>query len=368
MKILYENYLISPINIKNMENFEKKGVIFFHPDFLLADAFYSSSEGGRMALITERLNLDGLWGEQIVEADMAPLKRIKDIHDENFLTELHKKITHGAEKIEENTPVMEKSFEIARRAAGGLLDAIDLIMKGEVSSAFCLSATPGHFAGVSLAKGGSLVNYSAIGAHFLTKKYCLQKVAIIDLDASHFSGTQEIFWKRKDVLTISLHEYPAYPGSGHYSETGDSPARGLTVNVPIPSGYGDREYLSCIREIITPMVKQFEPQFIILSLGTNVLAGDPSYHLLVSEAGLLAMVGEIRNLARAVCKGKMVSVLEGGSSGKLMSSALSKVALFLLNNLTAPTDKEEKREIISFADWYSYSKVLKNHFRKFWRI
>ncbi|MBF0406362.1 MAG: hypothetical protein HQM10_03330 [Candidatus Riflebacteria bacterium] len=348
--------------------YEKSAAIFFHPDFLLHDKFCTCEDGGRMELIVEKLNFEGLWGENIVEADMAPMKRLKDVHDEIFLNDLHKKITHGTEKIEENTPVMDKSFEIARRGAGGVIDAIDMVMEEKISSALCLTAMPGHFSGIRSVKGGSLINYAAVGAHFLTKKYCLEKTVIIDLDAAHFSGTQEIFNKRRDVLTISMHEYPAFPGTGHYSETGEAPARGLTVNIPVPSGYGDREYHASIREIIVPIVKQYEPKFIILCMGTNVLAGDSSFHLLLSENGFLSVFSEIFNLAKTTCKSKMITILEGGMAGKTPASAISKIAHFLLKNSSISVDRTDRREIVSYVDWYSYSKVLKNHFRKFWRI
>ncbi|MFZ2958688.1 MAG: histone deacetylase [Candidatus Ozemobacteraceae bacterium] len=344
------------------------GVILFHPDLLLNDPLTASAEGGRLGLITQKLTLDGLWGDQVVEADLATMKRLRDVHEESYLNELHRRSTYGAQQLDPRTPLMEKSFEIARRGAGAVLDAIDIIMSGEAPTALCLTATPGHHAGTKSWGGGSLLNYAAAGAHYLTKKFQQKRVAIIDLDAAHGNGTQEIFWKRRDVLYLSMHEYPAFPGSGHYSDMGDPPARGFTINLPLPSGYGDREYMECWRELAAPILRQFDPEFILLSWGTNVLKADPAFHLLVSEAGLLNLLKEIITLAQGICKGRIVSILEGGTPGKAMARAVSQHAMLLLNNQHVSVDKEEKGEIVSYVDWYSYAKLLKAQYRKYWRV
>ncbi len=340
----------------------------FHPDLVAQDAVSSSPEGGRIGLIVDRLIIDGLWGDLVYEADIAPLKRLRDIHEEDYLNDLHRRTTLGVPALDPRTPVMEKSFDLARIGAGEVLDAIDMIMEGEISTAFCLTAMPGHNAGIKSFGGGCLVNAVAAGAHYLSKKYQVKKVAVIDLDATHGSGTQEIFWKRRDVLYLSLHEYPGFPGTGHYSEIGDNPAKGFTVNIPFPSGYGDREYLLAFKEIVSPILKQFNPDFILLAWGTNPLQGDQNSHLLASEYGLLALLQEIMNYAKTFCNGRLISVLEGGTPGKAMAKAVSQHISLLLKNQWTPVDKGKKVELVSYSDWYSYAKVLKSEFRKYWRI
>lgn len=342
--------------------------LVYHPDLILQDQVASSSEGGRIGLIIDQLMADGLWDEMLLEPDIAPLKRLRDIHEEDYLNELHKRCTYGAGQLDEQTPIMEKSFDLARLGAGGVLDSIDLMMAGEATTALVLTAMPGHFAGPANFRGGSLVNYNAIGAHYLTKKYQLKRVAILDLDAAHGRGTQEIFAKRRDILTLSMHEYPAFPGSGHYSEVGEKPAQGFNINIPMPSGYGDREWLNAFREFIAPILKQYAPEFLILSWGTNPLRGDASYHLTMSEFGLVAMLQEVMTAARLYCKNRLLSIFEGGTPGKLMARAFAQHAMLLLKNRQPAVDKGEKLELISYTDWYSYSKLLKNQFRKFWKL
>lgn len=347
---------------------DSNGLIFYNPKILEHDPLTENSEGGRVSLIIEQLKKDHLWDNLVHVSDLAPMKRLRNIHDSVYLNDLHRRSYSGLEQLDAHTPIIRKSFEIARFGAGAVLDAVDKIMQEEITSAFCLTAMPGHHAGLSSFGYGSLVNPAAAGAHYLVKKYQLKRVAIIDLDAEHGYGTQEIFYSRKDVMTISIHEYPGVSGTGHYEEVGKKSSRGYNLNIPFPSGYGDREYRVCIKEILKKILPQFRPEFIILSFGTNILAKDPSSHLIVSERGLLEIVSEIIELARRFCNGKIISVLENGSPGKLMAKAVSNHNSLLLKNLIKPVDKVKKEELISYADWYSYSKLLKAQFKKYWKL
>ena len=351
-----------------MEEARQGGIITFNPKLLEHDPLTEEAEGGRLALIIDQLQNDGLWNDHLLEADIAPMKRLRDIHHPDYLNDLHRRSYSGVEKLDSHTPLIKRSFEIARFGAGGVLDAVDKIMAGEASSAFCLTAMPGHHAGISKHGFGSLVNPVAAGAHYLTKKYSLRRVAVIDLDAEHGSGTQEIFYYRKDVLTISIHEFPGVTGTGYYDEIGPKGFLGYNLNIPFASGYGDREYRVCFKEIIEKVLQQFEPQFIILAFGTNVLNEDPASHLLVSESGLIEITSLFKNLASQFCEGKIISVLEGGTPGKLMAKATSQHASLILNKFNSAVDRVKKEELISYADWYSYAKLVKATFKKFWKL
>jgi len=351
-----------------MESETQGGVIMYHPDLLLHDPLNAGPVGARLQVIIEELVHAGMWPDQIHESDIATMKRLREIHDPEYLEMLHKRCTHGVDRLDPDTPVMEKSFEVARFGAGGVLDAIDLIMDGKIPNAACLTAMPGHHAGYRNSRFGSLLNYAAAGAHYLSKKFSLKRIAILDLDAEHGLGTQEIFWERRDVLTISLHEYPGRTGTGHYSEIGKQPAIGYNVNIPLPSGYGDREYLVCWRELIVPMLKQYEPEFLIIPWGTGILADDADTHLLVSQHGLLELFREVFTTGRQLCKGRMVTILEGGKAGKAQAYAFANHAQLFLNNRLQTVDKGKKEEIISYSDWYVYAKLLKANFRRYWKV
>jgi acetoin utilization deacetylase AcuC-like enzyme len=344
------------------------GIITFNPKLLEHDPLTEEQEGGRLALILDQLQKDGLWNDHFVEADIAPMKRLRDIHHPDYLNDLHRRSYSGVEQLDAHTPLIKRSFEIARFGAGGVLDAVDKIMAGEAGSAFCLTAMPGHHAGISKHGYGSLVNPIAAGAHYLTKKYSMRRVAIIDLDAEHGTGTQEIFYYRKDVLTISIHEYPGVTGTGYYDEVGPRGFQGYNLNIPFASGYGDREYRVCFSEIIEKVIRQFQPEFILLAFGTNVLKDDPASHLILSENGLIEIVSMFKKLADELCDGKIISVLEGGTPGRLMANAASAHARLMVNKFDAAVDRVKKVELISYADWYSYAKLVKAQFKKFWKL
>ncbi len=345
-----------------------EAVVMFNEKLLEHDQLTAGKEGGRLSSIIKQLQLNNLWEGIAMEADIAPMKRLRDIHDPNFLNELHKRAYSGLNKLDEKTPLIKESFEIARFGAGGVLDAVDKIMNNEAKRAFCLTAMPGHHSGITTTGYGSLVNPMAAGAHYLTKKFGMKKVAIIDLDAEHGSGTQEIFYHRKDVLTISIHEYPGTTGTGHYEEMGGKGALGYNLNIPFASGYGDREYRVCLKEIVEKILTQFGPEFIILGFGTNVLNDDSASHLIVSEAGLLAIYVMLMEMADKFCSGKVISVLEGGTPGSLMAKTTTQHVRLLVNKIAGPVDKVKKEELISYADWYGYSKLLKAQFKKIWKL
>ena len=345
-----------------------EAIIMYNEKLLEHDKLTAGEEGGRLSSIINQLKLHNLWDGLAFEADIAPMKRLRDIHDPNFLNDLHKRAYSGLDKLDSKTPLIKESFEIARFGAGGVLDAVDKIMTGEAKRAFCLTAMPGHHAGITSTGYGSLVNPIAAGAHYLTKKFGKKKIAIIDLDAEHGSGTQEIFYHRKDVLTISIHEYPGMTGTGHYEEMGGKGALGYNLNIPFVSGYGDREYRVCLKEIVEKILSQFMPDFILIAFGTNVLNSDSASHLIVSEAGLLKTVLLVMEMSEKFCEGKLISVLEGGTPGNLMAKTISQHVNLLVNKIMGPVDKEKKEELISYADWYGYAKLLKAQFKKIWKL
>lgn len=345
-----------------------QGVIMYNEKLLEQDRLTANQEGGRLSSIIEKLQQNALWEGIAKEADIAPMKRLRDIHDPDFLNELHKRAYSGLEKLDPRTPLIKESFEIARFGAGGVLDAVDKIMSGETERAFCLTAMPGHHSGVTSTGFGSLVNPAAAGAHYLTKKFGIKKVVIIDLDAEHGNGTQQIFYQRKDVMTISIHEYPGTTGTGHYEELGGKGALGYNLNIPFASGYGDREYRVCLKEVVEKILNQYMPEFFIVGFGTNVLNEDSASHLMLSEAGLLDTFRMIMDMADKYCNGKIISVLEGGTPGNLMAKAISQHVRLLVNKIAGPVDRAKKEELISYADWYGYAKLLKAQFKKIWKL
>lgn len=226
----------------------------------------------------------------------------------------------------EYTVASEESFEVARLAAGGVMEAVDRVMAGEYRNAFVLARPPGHHAGPGYALGFCIFNNAALAASYLLQDFGLDRVLILDIDAHHGNGIQEIFYRVKQVLYISLHEDPTeYPETGFIGETGEGEGEGYTVNIPFPLGTGDPAYWKAIKTIITPIVDQYEPEFVLVSAGF-----DGYYRDMVGDLSLSAQIypivfQAILDLAHHACEDRLVAVLEGGYSLGFLRKAVPAV-------------------------------------------
>jgi acetoin utilization deacetylase AcuC-like enzyme len=232
-----------------------------------------------------------------------------------------------------DTVVSPSSFKVALLAAGGVKKAVDLVLSSKVKNAFALIRPPGHHAGSYFAMGFCLFNNVAIAAAHLTKNLGFKRVFIIDVDAHHGNGTQEIFYNSDRVLYISLHEDPQqFPGSGFIDETGEDEGKGYNVNVPFPFEVGDKEYLRAFDEIVIPIAKQYNPQFVLASVGYDGYFKDPVAKLNLSISCYNSIFEKILDLTSTHCDDRFVAILEGGYNirnlGKLAVSTISKMADF----------------------------------------
>jgi acetoin utilization deacetylase AcuC-like enzyme len=205
-----------------------------------------------------------------------------------------------------------ESYEVALLAAGGVLAAVDSVVAGEVSSAFCAVRPPGHHALPSRAMGFCLFNNIAIAARYLQKKHNLPKILIVDWDVHHGNGTQDVFYDDPTVLYFSVHQYPFYPGTGSRSEKGKGEGLGFTINVPLPAGSGDEEYREVFEKILKPAAYEFDPDFVLVSAGFDALEGDLLGGMRVSVEHFAEMTRFVKRIADDCCDGRLVSVLEGG--------------------------------------------------------
>ena len=191
-------------------------------------------------------------------------------------------------------------------------------MNGEVGSAFALVRPPGHHATSQAAMGFCLFNNIAIATKYALNEYKLECILIIDFDVHHGNGTQEAFYDNPQVLYISTHEYPFYPGTGGREETGSGAAKGTTINIPLPAGCGDAEYLNVFEHIVAPAARRFNPQLIMVSAGYDTHWADHLALMQVSTTGFAEMVRIIKGLADELCNGRLVFCLEGGYQPKAL--------------------------------------------------
>ena len=181
-------------------------------------------------------------------------------------------------------------------------------MKKDLNNAFCEVRPPGHHAEKQKAMGFCVYNNVAVGAYYLLEKYNLKKVAIIDFDVHHGNGTQDIFYDNEKVLYISSHQYPYYPGSGAANEKG---SKNNVLNVPLNAGTQPHEFLNAY-EIIFKKLQEFKPEFILLSAGFDAHKDDPLAQINLESKDYYTLTKRIQTIAKQLCSGKIVSILEGG--------------------------------------------------------
>jgi acetoin utilization deacetylase AcuC-like enzyme len=203
------------------------------------------------------------------------------------------------------------SWEAARLAVGGLIDLCDAVLAGEVRNGVALVRPPGHHAERARAMGFCLFNNVAIAAAHLRRRG-VARVLIVDWDLHHGNGTQHLFERDPDVLYVSTHQYPYYPGTGAVDEVGEGAGAGRTLNLPFPAGFGDREFERAFTEVVVPVCRQFAPEFVLVSAGFDCDIRDPLGGLAVTPAGIAAMARALTALAEEYAQGRIVGVLEGG--------------------------------------------------------
>jgi acetoin utilization deacetylase AcuC-like enzyme len=184
-------------------------------------------------------------------------------------------------------------------------------MAGSAQNAFALVRPPGHHAEASHAMGFCLFNNVSIAAEAALRQGA-QRVLVLDWDVHHGNGTQNSFWRRRDVLFCSAHQYPYYPGSGAPTDLGDGPGEGFTVNCALPGGQRDADYGAVFHDVFLPIARQFRPEVILVSAGFDAHQDDPIGGMNVTERGFAAMASAVRSLAAEVAGGKLVLLLEGG--------------------------------------------------------
>ena len=214
----------------------------------------------------------------------------------------------GFSSLDGDTIISPGSKKASFDAASSIITAIDGVQNKEFKNAFCSVRPPGHHAEKNKAMGFCIYNNVAIGANYLINKYNYTKVAILDFDVHHGNGTQDIFYENENVLFISTHQYPYYPGSGSEQEKGKF---NNIYNIPLPAGTNSKEYLNAF-EFALRKLKEFKPEFILISAGFDAHKNDPLAQIKLETEDFYTITKRILEVSKMFCNGKVVSILEGG--------------------------------------------------------
>ena len=296
---------------------------------------------------------------------MATTEEIQLIHSPEYIAKIA--ATDGLEAVAltGDTHTSADSYRTACLAVGGVLEAVTRVASKELSNAFALVRPPGHHAEKSRAMGYCLFNNVALAAEFARKNLGMKRILIIDWDVHHGNGTQHLFERNRSVLFFSIHQYPHFPGTGFYNETGIGPGEGFTVNLPIPRGYGDGEYVAILSALLPPLAAEFEPDLILVSAGFDMTPADPLGGMQVTPDGFAGMTRCIMDVAESCCRGKLVLALEGGYAVDVIGEAVKAVLLELADLTTS-----NRQEIVRLADAKKILYALKrgvNVQRHYWK-
>lgn len=264
---------------------------------------------------------------QSLRRDSAPSARrsqLARIHAPAYVTAVLASIpARGFARLDSDTAVSPGSGKAALRAAGAVIRAVDLVMKGAAKNAFCAIRPPGHHAEAARAMGFCLFNNVAVGVAHLRAVHGLKRIAIVDFDVHHGNGTQHSFENDADIFYASTHQSPLYPRTGTASERG---VANNVVNLPLPPGAGSREFRTALSKKLLPALMRFRPEFIFISAGFDAHRADPLAQLRLEDDDYAWATQRICQAAKRLCGGRVVSSLEGGYDlAALASSAAAHV-------------------------------------------
>jgi acetoin utilization deacetylase AcuC-like enzyme len=286
-------------------------LLYTHPACLAHDPGKGHPESpARLRAVLDALDDPRFAGLVRRDAPRTTRAQLVRVHAESLIATVFAAApSAGHAQLDPDTAMSPDSLEAALRAAGAACAAVDALIDGEDTRAFCAVRPPGHHATRDTAMGFCLFNSIAIGATQALARG-IERVAIVDFDVHHGNGTQDIFWNEPRVLYASTHQSPLYPGTGARTETGV----GNIVNAPLPPGAGSAEFRSAFAAAIAPALRDFRPQLVMISAGFDAHRLDPLASLEFSADDYAWVTRELAQIPRTHAQDRIVSSLEGGYS------------------------------------------------------
>jgi acetoin utilization deacetylase AcuC-like enzyme len=316
-------------------------------------------------ILLQEPQFSGKWNE--LNARKAEEEELAWVHTTDHIVRIKSTAGKRLTSIDLDTQTTPFSYEAARTAVGGVFGLLDAVWAAHKGRALAAVRPPGHHAEPNRAMGFCLFNNTALGACYLLHARSVQRVMIVDIDAHHGNGTQAAFYDRDDVLFVSMHQFPCYPGSGNFGEVGHGRGEGYSVNVPLDKGMGDSEFVQVIQGLVDPLACAYEPNMILVSCGFDLYQYDRLAGLNGTPAGYAMLTRLLCHIADKVCGGRIAFILEGGYSVEGIRECGRQVIQELCNTPFQVRTRLEK--IISRAPSYfpALQKTIAIH-RKYWPI
>jgi acetoin utilization deacetylase AcuC-like enzyme len=285
--------------------------LFRHASSLRHDTGSHPERAGRIVAVERELESRDWCGFAPEDSPQATLDQLLAVHPRPHVERIRALASSGGGRIDADTVVSAGSWEAALHAAGGAVAMVDRLLAGGADRAASLHRPPGHHCETAEPMGFCLFNNVAVAARHATGVHGLDRVLVFDWDVHHGNGTAEIFAGSADVLFVSIHEFPLYPGTGRPTEVGHGEGEGLTVNLPVPGGTGDVTWVGITEDVVLPIARSWAPQLILVSAGYDAHADDPLAGCEVTDDGFARIAGAAHRLADELGV-PLGLVLEGG--------------------------------------------------------
>ncbi len=281
------------------------------------EGVFHLESAARFDAIREAIEDPSLAGKLVfVPARQATSEELAWVHTPEHIARVAGTSGRPLTSFDLDTQAGSDSWETACLAVGAVFVLLEEIWSGRLQRGFAAVRPPGHHAEADRAMGFCLFNNAALGACYLQRRHGVRRLLMVDLDAHHGNGIQRAFYETDEVLFISLHQFPGFPGTGKLGETGRGRGEGFTVNVPLPAGCGDEDYLAVLHHLVRPIARAYRPEMILVPVGFDLWSRDRLAGMRVSAEGYGGMTGLLADLAAELCGGRIAFILEGGYSAE----------------------------------------------------
>ena len=247
---------------------------------------------------------------------MATREELAWVHTPAYIERVAQTEGRPLTSFDLDTQTTEHSYATACLAAGAVFNLVEEIWSGRIQRGFAAVRPPGHHAEPDRGMGFCLFNNTALGARYLQRRHGLKRIMLVDIDAHHGNGAQTIFYDTDEVLCVSIHQFPGFPGTGKLGEVGRGKGEGYTVNVPLRKGHGDADFLCILHFLVRPLALAYQPEIILVPCGFDLWVHDRLAEMRVSAEGYGLMTALLADIAAEVCGGRIAFVMEGGYSAE----------------------------------------------------
>ncbi len=310
-----------------------RAVYFSHPASLRHETGRHPERPARIVAIEQELDGRGWLGFERVESPAVARELVELVHTAAHFDRIERVAAAGGGAFDMDTLVSPGSFEAALRAAGGAVALVEELLDGTATTGFSAHRPPGHHATRERAMGFCLFNNVAIAARAALRRDGVDRVLILDWDVHHGNGTNDQFRETDEVLYVSIHESPLYPGSGPASDRGVGAGSGFTVNLPVGEGSGDGVFCSLVDHVVCDLARDYEPDVVLISAGYDAHRDDPLADCTVSEGGYAAMTATMRRVCEELGVPLGV-VLEGGYGLDALAGSVAATMEVLVADVT----------------------------------